>query len=346
MPEQSSAPEDKESIGRFADWRSRSIAWFADRRHRLAESYRRNDIWFFVGTLAFAAVFVALWSNIVIPVHAGEAGVMWSRFFGTVEDRVYPEGTHLIVPWNKMTIYNVRYQKVDRTFSVLSQDGLDIEVEVTIRFRPEQREVGLLHTNVGQDYVETVIIPESYAAVRAVVNNYRPQELYAASFQRIQDAVTERARREVRPRYALIDDVQIRRITLPHILREAIQRKLEQEQAYLEMTHRIEREKQEAKRKEIEAGGIRAYNTTIANSLSTELLQYRGITATRELAQSDNAKVVVIGGQNGLPLILNADANTLAATPPAAAQLAAAEPPAAPPAPGQPLTSQPAPTQT
>ncbi len=275
-------------------------------RRRFDTWYRRNDIWFLVGLLVFTAVFVVLWSNIVISVRAGEAGVLWSRFFGTATDRVYVEGTHVILPWNKMEIYNVRYQKVDRTFDVLSNDGLDIEVDVTIRFRPDEREVGLLHQRIGPDYMETVIIPESYAAVRSVVNQYRPEDLYAESFQRIQRAVTERARREVRSRYAVIDDVQIRRITLPPTVRDAIQRKLEQEQAYLEMTYRLQREEQEARRKVIEAGGISAYQRTISETLTDALLRFRGINATRELAQSANAKVVVIGGQDGLPLILNA----------------------------------------
>ncbi|HJN44682.1 MAG: prohibitin family protein [Vicinamibacterales bacterium] len=303
MPEESPAPaqtSDPERPAALARLRSRFDTW-----------YRRNDIWFLIGMLAFAAVFVVLWSNIVISVRAGEAGVLWSRFFGTATDRVYVEGTHVILPWNKMQIYNVRYQKVDRTFDVLSNDGLDISVDVTIRFRPGEREVGLLHQRIGPDYMETVIIPESYAAVRSVVNQYRPEDLYAESFQLIQRAITERARREVRSRYVIVDDVQIRRITLPETIRDAIQRKLEQEQSYLEMTYRLQREEQEARRKLIEARGISDYQRTISATLTEPLLRFRGINATRELAQSANAKVVVIGGQDGLPLILNASTSML-----------------------------------
>jgi hypothetical protein len=116
------------------------------------------------------------------------------------------------------------------------------------------------------------------------------------------------ARRRVRNRFVLIDDILVRTIVLPPTVSNAIQRKLEQEQMALEMQFRLSRERQEADRKRIEATGLRDYQETIASTLSNQLLEFKGIEATLELAKSNNAKIVVVGGgRNGLPLILNAD---------------------------------------
>lgn len=266
---------------------------------------------FVIGGLAFLLILSFFWSNIVINIRAGEAGVLWSRVRGTLTDRVYPEGVNIVLPWNVMTIYNVRYQTVERSFLVLSRDGLEITVEVAVRFKPLDRLVPKLHQQVGPGYIDTIVTPEVNTAVRTVIGRYRPDELYAATYQEIQGDIVTLARQRVRNRFVLIDDVLIRTIVLPPVVAAAIQRKLEQEQASLEMQYRLARERQEADRKRIEADGIRDYQEAISSTLNDRLLLFKGIEATTVLAQSTNAKVVVIGaGENGLPLILGADALT------------------------------------
>jgi regulator of protease activity HflC (stomatin/prohibitin superfamily) len=266
-----------------------------------------NDLWVVLAGLVFLMMLTYFWSNVVIAVHPGEAGVLWSRLSGTKTDRVYPEGLHLILPWNVMTIYTVRYQTTEHSFLVLSRDGLEIAVDVAIRFKPIDKLVPKLHQQVGPTYVDTIVVPEVNTAVRTVIGRFRPDELYAASFQEIQNDIVTLARGRVRNRFVLIDDVLVKTIKLPPSVSEAIQRKLEQEQMALEMQYRLSRERQEADRKVIEAKGIEEYQTRIQNTLTPQLLQFKSIEAALELAKSNNAKVIVLGGSNGMPIILNTD---------------------------------------
>ena len=111
-------------------------------------AFRRHDMKIALGLLFIAFVTIYFWSSIVIAIHPGEAGVLWSRLFGTSTNVVYQEGTHIILPINQMTIYNVRYQKVDRLFSVLSKDGLEIAVQTTVRFAGGQADWAL-HQQIG-----------------------------------------------------------------------------------------------------------------------------------------------------------------------------------------------------
>jgi regulator of protease activity HflC (stomatin/prohibitin superfamily) len=297
----------------------------------LTEWWARHELKLTIIVLFVLFVFVYFWSSMVISVDAGERGVFFSRFTGTKVNRVYLEGLHLIPPWDKMAIYNVRLQSVDRSYTVLSKDGLEITVDVTIRFRPAEKLVGRLHAQVGPTYVDTVIVPEVGSGVRAVVSKYEPDDLYKESFLSIQEQIVDYARAEIQERYVHLDDVLVRAIILPRMVAEAIQRKLAWEQSALEMQYRLDRERLEADRKRIEATGIRDFQTTIATGLSTQYLRYKGIEATLELAQSPNAKVIVVGsGPSGLPLIFNAD--TLAPTVPGVGVTAPAVPNAPPPA--------------
>jgi prohibitin 2 len=289
-----------------------------------------HDLWVVLAGLTFLLLLAFFWSNIVIAIRPGQAGVLWSRISGTKTDRVYPEGLHLILPWNVMTIYNVRYQTTEHSFLVLSRDGLEIGVDVAVRFKPIDKLVPKLHQQVGPGYIDTIVVPEVNTAVRTVIGRFRPDELYAASFQEIQNDIVSLARRRVRNRFVLIDDVLVKTINLPATVSGAIQRKLEQEQMALEMQYRLSRERQEADRKQIEAKGIEEYQTRVNNTLTAQLLQFKSIEAALELAKSSNAKVIVLGGGGtGMPIILSPDGLVNspgpAATPP--------RPPATPPRP-------------
>ena len=302
---------------------------------RFTQWWARNELKLTILVLVLIFVIVYFWSRIVVPIDAGERGVFFSRFTGTRTDAVYLEGIHFILPWNSIAVYNVRLQAVERTFTVLSKDGLEISVAVTIRFRPDEKLVGLLHAQVGPSYVETVVVPEVGNGVRAVVSNYEPDDLYEKSFLEIQEQIVAHSNAEIHERYVLLDDVLVRAIILPRMVAEAIQRKLAWEQAALEMQYRLDRERLEADRKLIEATGIRNFQTTIAAGLSTQYLRYKGIEATLELAQSPNAKVIIVGqGPGGLPLIFNAD--TLAPTVPGTGTTAPAVPGAPLPSTGRP----------
>ena len=218
------------------------------------------------------------------------------------------EGLHFVAPWQIITVYDLRYQTIESEFTVLAKDGLDVQVHVTTRYRPSERELTNLHQEVGPQYAHTIVEPEVGTAVRVVTGQFEPEQFYSAGLMQMQERVIEVARERVRTRYVDVDDVFIRNIVMPTIVAEAIQHKIQQEQAALTMFHLLERERQEADRKRIEAAGIRDFQATISTGLTNQFLRYKGIEATQALASSTNAKIVVVGsGVNGLPILFNAD---------------------------------------
>jgi len=266
---------------------------------------RRHGFGITITTLLVMLTFVVFWHRIVYTVRSGQEAVLWKRLSGTQIDLIYKEGTHLIFPWDQLFIYDLRIQTTDYSVPVLSTDGLEIMVEVTVRYHPESKTVPQLHKEVGPEYAERIVFPEVVTAVREVIGRYRPEQLYTLRTDDTQRQIAQRAANQARERYVAIDDVLIRRLGLPEMVQQAIQRKLNQEQEALEYEYRIAKERREAQRKDIEADGIVAFQKKVASSITPQLLQWKGVEATLELSKSTNAKMVIVGGKDGLPLILN-----------------------------------------
>lgn len=260
-------------------------------------------------TIVILLIIVYFYSSIFITIRAGEAGVLYRRFAGgTVTDYVYPEGFHIIFPWNSMTIYNTRVQQTSYPLAVLTDEGLKITLNISIRYYPERDAVGILHQKVGPDYLEKIVIPEVDHTLRVAIGKMAIDEVYTSKGTSLHDIITK-AVSEIEKNYIVIQDVILRQVILPAPVEAAIESKIEQKQLSEAYEYRLARETQEAKRKKIEAGGIYDYNTKVKQSLSKDILKWKGIQATQALAKSDNAKIVVIGsGDNQLPIILGGDA--------------------------------------
>ncbi len=259
-----------------------------------------------VGILLILLVFVYFWPKIFITVHSGEAAVLYERFYdGTVVDKVYAEGFHVVFPWNIMTVYDVRYQALLHKLNVLTNKGMKITVSLTIRYRPEMNVLGVLHQVVGPNYLDKIVIPEVESTVRAVLGRYDAEEIYTTRKGVIQQ-VMNTSLDQVAQRYVKIDGVMITGVELPPKIEEAVEMKLEEQQLAEAYTFKLDRENKEAERKRIEAEGIRDYNNTIESSLSENVLKWKGVEATRDISKSPNSKVVIIGGgKDGLPVILD-----------------------------------------
>jgi regulator of protease activity HflC (stomatin/prohibitin superfamily) len=257
-------------------------------------------------------LFLCLVPYILVVIHAGEAGVLYSTLAGgTQTDRVYGEGSHLKWPWDIMAIYNVRKNQMQHHFDILSSNGLTVGVATSIRFRPKINVLGLLHKNVGPDYPTIIVVPQVQALMRRVFGQFTPEEIYTTKRQLIETTL-EGALQELGENFVTLDDLLVLSIELPPTIQQAIQTKLVAEQASLEMQYRISREIQEKERKLIEAEGIERYNLVVRGSLRstdgndvTSLLRYRGIDATLELARSPNTKVIVVGASDRMPLIMD-----------------------------------------
>jgi regulator of protease activity HflC (stomatin/prohibitin superfamily) len=252
-----------------------------------------------------------LWDSIVITIYPGHTGVHFRRFLGkgTEIDRSYEEGVHFILPWNKMYIYDVRIQELKQNVEVLSQNGLTIKVVVSVRYHLLKNETPLLHQQVGEEYREKVIIPSTISSVREVIGKYLPEELYTTARHLIQDEILVEAIEETGRLPIIYADMIIELIKLPDVINTAIETKLRYQQEFLEYQYKILKTREEKKRKIIEASGIKEYQEIITKSLSDPLLRWQGIQATVDLARSENSKIIVIGGKDGLPLILNTEDN-------------------------------------
>jgi regulator of protease activity HflC (stomatin/prohibitin superfamily) len=312
---------------------------------------------------------VALWPFVVITVPSGRVGVLWKRFNGfdiycwcfvgrgTLLDprELREEGLHLIAPWDRLFIYDLRLQSASQTINAISKDGVNVTAQMNIRYQLAHRSVAVLHKFIGPQYLDTVVGPEIGSQAREVISKYTAEEVYTS-----RDAIQEQVRSSTQkslganlnklvqpeameqpdPKHyndflqgaIQILDTLVLSIELPAAIVNAINRQTEQFYLIQEYKFRVEREAEESRRKQIEANGIAAFQQTVSKGISDSYLRWRGIEATLLLAQSPNAKVIVIGsGKDGLPIILNADSAIPGVTPPPGANGTPAPPAPAPP---------------
>jgi prohibitin 1 len=220
-------------------------------------------------------------------------------------ENVKGQGFLIIAPWNRLITYDTRTKEAFEEMSVLSKNGLTIAVELSYRYQPITKSIGLLHEEIGPNYLEVIVKPEIRSATREVIGKYLPEELYSTKREAIQDEILERTKEKVGKKHIVLDEVLIREVALPASLKVAIEKKLEEEQLSFQFEFKLDRERKEAERKIIEATAKAEANRILNASLTSNILKDKGIEATLELAKSPNSKVVVVGGaEGGLPLIL------------------------------------------
>lgn len=259
----------------------------------------------------FAIVIIlgAVGGRIFYKIGATERAVLFRTISGTLEkDNVILPGWNVKAPWNEVYKYDVAEKNIEETLDVLVKNGLKISVDVTVRFHPKYAKIGTIQENFRGDYINILVIPEIRSTVRQVMGRYTAEEIYSTKRPDVEAAI-EKETREVLGadgNEVEMKSLLIRSIKLPDQIKDAIESKLQQEQEALAYQFRLDKEKSEAERKRIAAEGEAVANKIINSSLTKELLRMRGIEATQQLANSPNAKVIVIGGgDDGLPLILN-----------------------------------------
>lgn len=253
-------------------------------------------------------VLIIFWSRMTITIPSGNRGVVFYTLTGGInlEEAPLDEGFHFIAPWNKVYVYSIRQHHKAEEMKVLSSNGLEITVDVSIWYFPTSKELPNLHKFLGVDYDDNVVIPALRSASRTVIGRYTPEEIYSTKKEAIQIEIFNETKNILKNKYIHVDNVMIRSIYLPETIKTAIESKLKQEQLALEYKYKLEREEKEAERKRIAAEGEAKANQIINSSLTENLLKMRGIEATTELSQSTNSKIIIIGsGKDGLPLILN-----------------------------------------
>jgi prohibitin 1 len=232
----------------------------------------------------------------------GHVGV--TTLFGKVTGERLAEGIHIVNPLKRVVEMSVRTQEVKEHAAVPSSEGLIMRLEASLLYRVEPAQAPQIFQTVGTDYLHVVITPNFRSVMRAVTAAHTASTLYSEGRETIARQMLEHMRKALDSRGIIVENVLLRDIVLPDTLRMAIEAKQQADQEAQRMGFVLLREKQEAERKRIEAQGISDFQRIVAQGISQQLLEWKGIEATMEVAKSQNAKVILIGNpKNGLPLI-------------------------------------------
>lgn len=269
------------------------------------------------GLLILLLIMGVLWKRILITVQPGNHAVLFNRFSGGTQiEPVYGEGMHVIWPWNALIVYETRLQQRTLTFHVLSEEGLQLGVTLTIRYTPVVANLGYLHRDIGPSYFERLIQPDIEGHLRHTFGGRPAHQLYSSAREVLQEiSRVPLLGRAVQPAgpgtnpvtdsYLRLEEIKLVGVELPPVLVNAINEKQKQEQLTMEYKYRLQREEKEAERKRTEAAGIRDFSL-IAGKVSPDVLRWRAIDAAADLAKSNNAKVILLGNSpSSSPIMLN-----------------------------------------
>src|SRR5882762_3306478 len=196
-------------------------------------------------------------------------------------------------------------QSVKESANVPSNEGLILALDTSLLFRLDKNKAAFVYQTVGDNYAEKIVEPTLRAAIRASTSAHTANALYTNARELVQQQIQDELTAQLAPRGVIVENVLLRDVQLPAMLKGSIEAKQQAEQDALRMSFILQKEKQEAERKRIEAQGIADFQRIVATGISAQLLEWKGIEATEKLATSSNAKVVIIGNpKNGLPLVL------------------------------------------
>jgi regulator of protease activity HflC (stomatin/prohibitin superfamily) len=241
-------------------------------------------------------------------VDSGHRGIVFKSLGGGTSKELLGEGLHVMPLWNSVIAYDTRVHEMKETLVVISSNGLTMQVDASIRYRPIADEIFELQTQVGPDYAQKLIGPVIRSEARKVFGRYQPEEIYSTKREQIESQIFEEVEKALAGKHVVVEAILVRDVGLPEAIKTAISDKLAEEQRSQKMKFTLDRERQEATRKKVEAEGIATYQSIVRQGLTAEYLQWKGIEATEAIAQSPNTKVIVVGGgKSGLPVILQTD---------------------------------------
>ena len=254
-----------------------------------------------LGIVAFFLIIVLF--SAVTRVESGHVGVL--TLFGRVTGEVLPEGMHLINPFKTNNEMSIRTGEIKESASVQSSEGLVMNLDTSLIYHVDPEKAADVYQKIGPRYEEILIEPNLRAAIRESTASHSANALYTGEREMVAKQIRDQLTNSLGIRGFIVESILLRDIQLPATLKASIESKQQAEQEALAMSFRLQKETQEAQRKRIEAQGIRDFQQIVAQGISPQLLEWKGIEATETLAKSPNAKVVVIGsGKNGLPIIM------------------------------------------
>ncbi len=264
--------------------------------------------------VAVAFALLGLTSSAVVQVDAGEVGVQ--SVFGKVQPTTLNSGLNFVNPLAKVVVFDAKTQNYtmssvhdegdkagDDAIRVLTADGLEVVVDLTVLFRILPTEAPRVLREIGEDYKDKVVRPITRTMIRDNAVYYDAVALYSLKRNEFQQRIYSDIEKNFKKRGLVLEQLLIRNINLPTSVKTTIESKINAEQDAQKMQFVLQKEKQEAERKRVEAQGIADYQKILSTGLSDKQLQYESIIAQKELAKSPNAKVIIMGGKN-TPIIL------------------------------------------
>ena len=258
------------------------------------------------GTILLLVVAAIIALSSTSCVRTGHVGVV--SIFGRVTGRTLSEGIHIVNPVASVTELSIKTQEIKEKASVPSKEGLIMGLEASILYHLDPVRAATVYQQMGPTYADILLIPTFRSAIRAITAGNTAASLYSDGREGIAQQILEDVRRQVAPRGVIVENVLLRDLQLPETLKHAIEAKQQAQQEAQRMEYVLQREKQEAERKRVEAAGIKDFQDIVSQGISEKLLEWKGIEATMELVKSPNAKVIIVGNsKTGLPLIYSGD---------------------------------------
>jgi regulator of protease activity HflC (stomatin/prohibitin superfamily) len=273
----------------------------------------------FGGTLrivSFLAIAIGILTACVKQIDAGYVGV--KSLFGKVQNEVLRSGLNFVNPLVDVRSVDVRTlnytmsgvhdegtKSGDDAIRVLTADGLEVTIDLSVLYRVIPEEAPRLIREIGIDYVDKIVRPITRTRIRDNSVYYDAVALYSVKRDEFQDRIFKSIDADFKKRGLLLENLLVRNITLPASVKAVIEQKINAEQDAQKMQFVLQKEKQEAERKRVEAQGIADYQRIISESLSERQLQYEQIKAMKELAGSANAKIILMPSKGGTPIILD-----------------------------------------
>ncbi len=278
------------------------MTMYGDARAKVIDG-DKNPLLRTIGIAMVALFVIVLLFSAVTRVSTGHVGVL--TLFGRVTGEVLPEGMHLINPLKTNNELSIQSQTIKESASVPSSEGLVMNLDTSLIYHLNPDKAAEVYQKIGANYETVVVEPTLRASIRESTASHTANALYTGEREMVAKQIFDQLAGQLNQRGLIVENVLLRDIQLPQTLKTSIEAKQQAEQEALAMNFRLQKEKQEAERKRIEAAGIRDFQQIVAQGISPALLEWKGIEATETLAKSGNAKVVVIGNsKNGLPLIL------------------------------------------
>lgn len=251
----------------------------------------------------------------LVQVGVGQVGVQ--TLFGQVQPRVLQPGLSLVNPLVDVTRFDTRTQNYtmsavraegqqagDDAIRVLSADGLEVVIDLTVLYHVTPAQAPKILATIGEDYQDKIVRAISRTRIRDNAVYYDAVALYSTRREEFQTRILAAIEKDFRTNGLQLDQLLIRNIQLPQSVKASIESKISAEQDAQKMQFVVQKEKQEAERKRVEAQGIADYQRIVNTELSDKLLQYENIKANQAIATSPNAKVIIMGGGRGAPQLL------------------------------------------